>query len=87
MSEIQGEHPNITGTHPLQLKRLGQIGLSFGERRLMRMVSEAPRQFFFNFVLKAEIWAHMRVFKTQMAENEQFLVHISSSFLSLAVAL
>ena len=43
MSEIQGEHPNITGTHPLQPKCLGQIGLPFGESRLMGMVSGAHR--------------------------------------------
>ena len=43
MSEIQGEHPNIAGTHPLQPKCSGQIGLPFGESRLMGMVSGAHR--------------------------------------------
>ena len=86
VSEIQGEHPNITGTCPLQPKRLGQIGLSFGKSRLMGTVSGAHRQFF-NFVLKLKYGLIYRFSKTQMAENGQILLHILASRMKFTCAL
>ena len=77
VSEIQGDYLNITGTRPLQPERLSQIGLSFGESRLMGTVSGAHR-LFFNFVLKLRYGLMYGFSKTQMAENGQILVHISA---------
>ena len=60
--KIQGVQPRKSLAPPLQPKRLGRIGSFFGERTIMWILLGAPRRFL-NFVLKAEIWAHLWAFE------------------------